>query len=85
MPVADPGEIAKAFLNAGFKVTAFDASKKMVDCATELSGLSVLHMAFEDVNWTEKFDGIWACASLLHVSAEDFPAISEKFSCGPQN
>ena len=26
-----------------------------------------MQMRFQDIEWTDGFDGIWACASLLHV------------------
>lgn len=51
----------------GYKVDAFDASKAMVNLSSQLTGLSVQHALFEDVTFTNKFNGIWACASLLHV------------------
>jgi len=55
------------FKNQGFQVTAFDASKEMVKLASELLVQKVLLMSFEDLSLTEQYDGIWACASLLHV------------------
>ena len=32
-------------------------------------------LCFEDVAWQERFDGIWACASLLHVAPADLPDV----------
>lgn len=32
-------------------------------------------MRFEDFIWEHPFEGIWACASLLHVSAADLTAV----------
>jgi SAM-dependent methyltransferase len=55
------------FKNHGFQVTAFDASEEMVKLASQLLGQRVLHMSFEDLDLPETYDGIWACASLLHV------------------
>jgi hypothetical protein len=40
----------------------------------------VRRMCFEDMAWCEEFDGIWACASLLHVSAAEFPSIAARFA-----
>ena len=37
-------------------------------------------MRFEEVAWREEFDGIWACASLLHVSIADFPSVAAHFA-----
>lgn len=66
------------FLQKGFDVAAFDASAEMVCKATELSKLNVLQMSFEEMDWTEDFDGIWACASLLHLSKNELGNIFEK-------
>ena len=35
-------------------------------------------MGFEDVASVDAFDGIWACASLLHVAMVDFPDVSRR-------
>ena len=72
------GRDARAFLDRGYRVTAFDASPPMAAYASALTGLTVPCMAFMDVAWEEQFDGVWCCASLLHVPAADFAAISAK-------
>lgn len=36
-------------------------------------------MRFEEMTWRERFDGIWACASLLHVSRSELPAVLGNF------
>lgn len=56
------------FINKGYKVIAFDASDEMVGRSSRLLGIEVKKMTFQDAYFTEKFDGIWACASLLHVN-----------------
>jgi 2-polyprenyl-3-methyl-5-hydroxy-6-metoxy-1,4-benzoquinol methylase len=61
------GRDALAFAQAGHRVTAFDGSAEMVRRAREHTGLPVIQMTFQDVDWTDRFDGIWTCASLLHV------------------
>ena len=61
------GRDSKAFARAGFSVTAFDASREMVRAARALTGLEVVECTFRDFRSEELFDGIWACASLLHV------------------
>jgi len=55
------------FLSHGYNVNAFDASIEMVKLSSKLTGLSVHHAKFEDVNFDVVFNGIWASASLLHV------------------
>lgn len=67
------GRDAKAFLEMGYQVEAFDASSAMVELAREHTGLPVQLMTFADVDWKEEFDGIWCCASLLHVPSLELP------------
>jgi len=66
---------AFAFQRAGYEVTAFDGSAAMVKLTAELTGLPVLHMLFTDVGWEARFDGVWACASLLHVPRPELPNV----------
>ncbi len=61
------GRDSKAFSALGYKVSAFDASRAMVQAATELTGLDVKLLRFEDLFFEAEFDGVWACASLLHL------------------
>jgi len=61
------GRDTKYFVDLGYKVDAIDASKEMVRLASIKSGLEVKHMTFEQFNPDLQYDGIWACASLLHV------------------
>ena len=61
------GRDSKAFLDRGYSVMSIDASQKMVAATTAITGQQALQLAFQDVIFAEDFDGIWACASLLHV------------------
>ncbi|WP_431285030.1 class I SAM-dependent methyltransferase [Humitalea sp. 24SJ18S-53] len=77
------GRDAGAFADRGFKVVGFDASPEMVRLARGRAGAQVeIHlMRFEDVAWKDAFDGILACASLLHVTAADFPSVATRLAC----
>jgi SAM-dependent methyltransferase len=66
-----PGRDTLEFLRHGFRVTAFDASSAMVEMAAQATGQPVLRLRFQDIDFQEAFDGIWACASLLHVPAAE--------------
>jgi len=55
-----------AFLAKGYDTVAIDASVKMVEAARVRTDCSVLLMRFQEIEWADEFDGIWACASLLH-------------------
>lgn len=61
------GRDSRFFLAQGFTVCAFDASTEMVRLARELTGLDVRLSTFLSYQSDIHFDGIWACASLLHV------------------
>lgn len=61
------GRDALKFKDLGYKVSAFDASFEMVQAATKLTGLVVHQMTFEEMSLAQQYNGIWACASLLHV------------------
>ena len=74
------GRDSKAFLEQGFEVTAFDASKEMCKRASEYIGQEVINMLFQDVSFKDEFDGIWASASLLHVSMDELPTIIKKMN-----
>ena len=66
------------FLKQGYEVTAMDGSKKLSQLSSELLDQEVKCMKFEDINYENKFDGIWACASLLHVKRENMESIFSK-------
>lgn len=74
------GRDAKAFHEMGYQVEAFDASSEMVALAIQHSGLSVQQMTFADVDAKEKYDGIWCCASLLHVPAQELPTVMQNLT-----
>lgn len=61
------GRDAQAFIKKGFRVTAFDASKPLAALASQLLGQQVNSCTFKKFKSNTHFDGIWACASLLHV------------------
>jgi SAM-dependent methyltransferase len=71
------GRDALAFAERGYTVVAFDASAEMVRLAREriADRAEVLQMRFDGAAWREEFDGVWACASLLHVPATDLPPV----------
>lgn len=61
------GRDAKRFLDKGYDVTAIDASEKIAAEASRFIGRKVLPIRFDQLEFKNQFDGIWACASLLHV------------------
>ena len=65
------GRDTKTFLELGYNVTAVDASSQMVTATTHLTGQPAQQMQFQEIDFHETFDGIWACASLLHVPMKE--------------
>ena len=74
------GRDAKYFLDLGYEVDAIDASKEMVRLASIKSGLEVKHMTFEQFSSDFQYDGIWACASLLHVEPKALKSLFVQIS-----
>lgn len=63
------------FKNAGYDVTSVDGSIELAKEAEKLINQEVIVSKFEDFKSKEKFDGIWACASLLHVRRENIEGV----------
>ena len=57
-----------------------DASQEMCQFAGEHIGQSVLFCRFQDMQFKVLFDGIWACASLLHVPSNEIVRVLERFN-----
>lgn len=54
------------FEQKGYWVEALDYSKELVALASQQTGQQVRLESFYDFSDQSEFDGIWACASLLH-------------------
>lgn len=74
------GRDSKAFKELGYDVEAFDATAEMVALATEHAGIAVKQMAFAELDAHERYDGIWCCASLLHVPAAELADAMQKLA-----
>lgn len=73
------GRDALAFSNLGFEVDAFDASARCVEQARQLTGLEIQQLRFDEMDFENEFDGIWACASLLHIRREQLDEVLDRF------
>ena len=69
------GRDTKCFLEAGFRVDAVDGSEELCTAASEYSGVKVRCMDFFELDAEEQYDGIWACASVLHVEKDRLPEL----------
>lgn len=62
------GRDTKYFLEQGYQVDAIDGSEELCRIASDYTGIPVRHMYFEDLCEVGKYDGIWACSSILHLN-----------------
>lgn len=69
------GRDTMAFLKAGYRVNAIDGSAEICHAASEYTGIHVRCMDFFDLPDQEEYDGIWACASVLHVEKSRIPGL----------
>lgn len=68
------------FSKKRFEVTAFDFSSALVRLASKLTGQKILDLSFQDLEFKNEFDGVWACASLLHVPTAEMPDVLSRLS-----
>lgn len=61
------GRDSISLIERGYRVVAIDASKAMCEQARVNASIPVTNVRFEDIAYEKEFDGIWACASLLHT------------------
>lgn len=61
------GRDAKYFLTRGYQVEATDGSAEICKATEKFIGIPVKQMLFRELNENNKYDGIWACASILHI------------------
>lgn len=74
------GRDAKCFAERGYKVTATDGCAELVALASEYSGLSVKQLLFSDLAEVEAYDGVWACASILHLPKAELVDVLQKIT-----
>lgn len=74
------GRDTKYFLDKGYDVDAVDGSEELCRLATEYTGIHVKQMFFEELDANEEYDGVWACASILHVQKTKLPDIIKRIS-----
>ena len=72
------GRDTLAFKNKGYQVDAIDYSEELVKKATRLTGIPIKLKSFYEVDDYEAYDGIWACASLLHCERSRLAEVLEK-------
>ncbi len=66
------------FIEKGFDVTAVDGSKELCELASIHIGQDVLNLQFNELDFQEVFDGVWACASLLHITSTELEDVLDR-------
>ena len=74
------GRDSKYFMDKGYQVTSIDGSYEMCKVAENLLKKEVEQINFLDIDYKEQFDGVFACASLLHLDNKDLIVVLNKIS-----
>lgn len=75
------GRDSAFFSEEGFKVIGLDISEKLLEIArvaapkAKFYSADMRHLSFED----NMFDGIWSCASIVHIKHKELPAVFTSF------
>ena len=72
------GRDTKYFMDKGYVVDATDGSEKMCEIAGRNTGITIRHIMFSGLDENRKYDGIWACASILHLPKKELKDVFEK-------
>lgn len=72
------GRDSKYFIEQGYSVTAIDGSKELCKLASEYIGQDVMCMNFLELNDINMYDGIWACASIIHLTYDELLSVIPK-------
>lgn len=74
------GRDTKYFRNRGFQVEAVDGSAEFVRIASDYTGINVRRMLFQDLDEVDRYDGIWACSSILHLPSAELEEVLGKMA-----
>lgn len=74
------GRDSLAFYELGYDVTPLDAAEEMCKLAEIHTGLEVLQMAYENMEFNDVFDGVWGCASLVHVPEKELMPVLDRIA-----
>lgn len=69
------GRDTKYFLTQGFTVNATDGSSALCAAASKYTGIHVKQVLFQDWKSEPKYNGIWACSSILHLNKSELKQV----------
>lgn len=74
------GRDSKVFLSKGYDTVSADGSEEICRHAEIFLSKPVVHMLFTELQDEDQYDGIWACASLLHLPYMDLVSVMKKIA-----
>ena len=72
------GRDTKFFLEQGYRVDAIDGSKELCKLASRYTEIEVKNMIFQELSEVGRYDGIWACSSILHLPIGELTEVMRK-------
>ncbi len=72
------GRDTKYFIAQGYQVEAADGSPELCRLAGRHTGIKVKNMLFQELAEVDKYDGIWACSSILHLPPNELADVMRK-------
>lgn len=72
------GRDTKCFLEQGYHVEAIDGSIQLCRLASKYTGIKVKNISFQELAEVKKYDGIWACSSILHLPINELADVMRK-------
>ena len=66
------------FMKMGYNVTPADGSEKLCEITSEYLGIPVKHILFQELDEHNRYDGVWACASILHLKYSELPDVIDR-------
>ena len=82
------GRDTKYFMEHGYRVEATDGSEELCKLASTYTGVSVKYMLFQELDeqmpeffQQKKYDGIWACSSILHLPKDELKNVMQRMLC----
>ena len=74
------GRDTRYFLDQGYRVEAIDGSEELCRLAGEYTGIEVKCMLFQELQATDRYDAVWACSSILHLTYDELITVLEKIA-----
>lgn len=69
------GSASLYFTKEGYQVLAVDGCVALCEHTHRRAGCPVRCVRFEELDFADAFDGVWACASLLHLRKAELPPV----------